>query len=168
MEDAAISGNWLQEVLGLMGYNTSVDVRTLEASPETSSNNYWLEIKADNLQEQQIQRLIGEDGHSLDALQYLANTHLNRHFSQDASQQHTHNFYTIELNGYRSERLEYLNSLAQNAAQQVRETKNEFVIKHLSAADRRYIHQLLESFPDIETHSQGRDPHRHLIVNFKS
>jgi spoIIIJ-associated protein len=167
MEDTSISVNWLQEVLRLMGYNTSVDIRSLESSSEKSdsnSNSYWLEIKSDTLQEQQIQRLIGEDGTSLDSLQYLANTLLNSHLSQDLSQQHTHNFYTIELHGYRSKRLADLNSLAEKAVQQVRETKNEFVIKHLSSADRRYIHQLLEVFPDIETHSQGREPNRHLIV----
>jgi spoIIIJ-associated protein len=54
--------------------------------------------------------------------------------------------------------------LAEQAVQQVRETQTEFVIKQLSSADRRYIHQLLEEFPDIETHSQGREPNRHLIV----
>ena len=48
--------------------------------------------------------------------------------------------------------------------QQVRETKTEFAIKQLSSADRRYIHQLLEEFPDIETHSKGREPNSHLIV----
>lgn len=168
MEDTSASANWLQELLGLMGYTTSVDIRLAEASPEqvtASSKNYWLEINADGLQEQQIQRLIGRDGIVLDSLQYLASILLNLHLPvEETTDQKNHNFYTVELNGYRSKRLTDLQSLAEQAVQQVRETQTEFVIKQLSSADRRYIHQLLEEFPDIETHSQGREPNRHLIV----
>lgn len=167
MEDTSASANWLQELLSLMGYTTSVDIRLAEASPEqvnASSKNYWLEINADGLQEQQIQRLIGKDGIVLDSLQYLASILLNLHLPVETPDQKNHNFYTVELNGYRSKRLTDLQSLAEQALQQVRETKTEFAIKQLSSADRRYIHQLLEDFPDIETHSQGREPNRHLIV----
>ncbi|WP_434683505.1 protein jag [Pseudanabaena minima] len=167
MEDTSASANWLQELLSLMGYTTSVDIRLAEASPEqvnASSKNYWLDINADGLQEQQIQRLIGKDGIVLDSLQYLASILLNLHLPVETPDQKNHNFYTVELNGYRSKRLADLQSLAEQAVQQVRETQTEFAIKQLSSADRRYIHQLLEDFPDIETHSQGREPNRHLIV----
>ena len=168
MEDTSAGANWLQELLSLMGYTTSVDIRLAEASPEqftASSKNYWLEINADSLQEQQIQRLIGRDGIVLDSLQYLASILLNLHLPvEETTDQKSHNFYTVELNGYRSKRLTDLQSLAEQAVQQVRETKTEFAIKQLSSADRRHIHQLLEDFPDIETYSQGREPNRHLIV----
>jgi len=166
MEDTSASVNWLQELLSLMGYTTSVDIRLAEASPEQvgSSKNYWLEISADSLQEKQIQRLTGRDGIVLDSLQYLASILLNLHLPVETPDQKNHNFYTVELNGYRSKRLADLQSLAEQAVQQVRETQTEFAIKQLSSADRRHIHQLLEDFPDIETHSQGREPNRHLIV----
>ncbi len=167
MEDTSASANWLQELLSLMGYVTSVDIRLAEVSPEqvtAGSKNYWLEINADGLQEQQIQRLIGSDGLVLDSLQYLATVLLNRHLPSDAASPENHNFYTVELNGYRTKRLANLQSLADEAIAQVRETQTEFVIRQLSSADRRHIHQLLEGFPDIETHSQGREPNRHLIV----
>jgi spoIIIJ-associated protein len=166
MEDTSASANWLQELLSLMGYATSVDIRLAEVSPEqvtAGSKNYWLEINADGLQEPQIQRLIGHNGLVLDSLQYLATVLLNRHLASDKAAEN-HNFYTVELNGYRSKRLADLQSLADEAIAQVRETQTEFVIKQLSSADRRHIHQLLEGFPDIETHSQGREPNRHLIV----
>ena len=167
MEDASASINWLQELLSLMGYATSVNIRIVEASPKvvtTNSNNYWLEINADSLQPQQIERLIGQDGLVIDSLQHLVNSFFNRHLSLETNNQENYNFYTVELNGYRVKRLADLNSLAETAVQQVRETQSEFVIKQLSSADRRYIHQLLENFSDIKTHSQGREPNRYLIV----
>ena len=167
MEDTSAGANWLQELLSLMGYATSVDMRLAEVSPEQAANgskNYWLDISADGLQDQQIQRLIGKDGIVLDSLQYLSSILLNRHLPSDKLETENRNFYTVELNGYRSNRIADLQSLAENAVNQVRETQTEFVIKQLSSADRRHIHQLLEDFPDIETHSQGREPNRHLIV----
>ena len=167
MEDTSASANWLRELLSCMGYQTSVDIRIAEASPEqinANSKNYWLEINADGLQPEQVQRLIGQDGTVIDSLQYLANACLNHHVSSELNHSQNHNFYTVELNSYRSKRLTDLQSLAETAVQQVREMQNEFVIKQLSSADRRYIHQLLEVFPDVETHSQGREPNRHLIV----
>ena len=175
MEDALVSADWLQELVGLMGYQVAVNARHTQSSPEEVnpiSRNYWLEINSDNLQEQQIQRLIGQDGAVIDSLQYFANVLLNRHDHAELSDRtnhnpehnQEHNFYTIELNGYRSKRLTDLQAIADQAVQQVRDTQSEFVIKQLSSADRRHIHQLLEGFPDIETHSQGREPNRHLIV----
>ncbi|PZV14736.1 MAG: RNA-binding protein [Pseudanabaena sp.] len=167
MEDTSAGANWLQEILSLMGYATSVDIRLAEVSPEqvtAGSKNYWLEISADSLEDQQINRLIGKDGVVIDSLQYLSSILLNRHLPSDTIESEKRNFYTVELNGYRSNRIADLQALADNAVQQVREMQTEFVIKQLSSADRRHIHQLLEDFPDIETHSQGREPNRHLIV----
>lgn len=167
MEDTSAGANWLQELLSLMGYATSVDIRLAEVSPEqvtAGSRNYWLEISSDGLQGQQIQRLIGKDGIVIDSLQYLSSILLNRHLPSEIAETENRNFYTVELNGYRSNRIADLQALAENAVQQVRDTQTEFVIKQLSSADRRHIHQLLEGFPDIETHSQGREPNRHLIV----
>jgi len=171
MEDASVSANWLQELIGLMGYQATVISRFTESSLEEvnpSSRSYWLEINSDNLQEQQIQRLIGQDGVVIDSLQYFANVLLNRHerseLSDRADHNQDHNFYTVELNGYRAKRLTDLQAIADEAVQQVRDTQSEFVIKQLSSADRRHIHQLIEVFPDIETYSQGREPNRHLIV----
>ncbi|MFN9360740.1 MAG: R3H domain-containing nucleic acid-binding protein, partial [Pseudanabaena sp.] len=95
---------------------------------------------------------------------YLSSILLNRHLPSDNAETENRNFYTVELNGYRSNRIADLQALAENAVQKVRETQTEFLIKQLSSADRRHIHQLLEGCSDIETHSQGREPNRHLIV----
>lgn len=166
MDNASTSANWLQELLGLMGYVTLVDARIVEASPklETNSQNYWLEIKTHTLQDAQIQRLLGKDGAVIDALQYLASILLNYPLTPESETSVNRNFYTVELAGYQAKRIADLQSLADNAVQQVRETGAEFAIKQLSAADRRYIHQLLEEFADITTQSQGKEPNRHLVV----
>ncbi|PZU99745.1 MAG: RNA-binding protein [Pseudanabaena sp.] len=163
MEDNLVGVSWLQELLSLMGYRATVDSKFIESSAvEKSSQNYWLEINPSQLQQQQIDRLLGHDGSVIDALQYLATLSLNKNFYSDS--QDLINFYTIDLNGYRSEKLARLQDMADNAVKNVRETKAEFVIKHLSSSDRRHIHQILEDVADVETVSQGKEPNRHLIV----
>lgn len=178
MENASAGADWLKELLQLMRYSASVKQISAEAfskanrssdalplEPLDSPKNYWLEISHTDLQPSQIHNIIGQDGSVLDAIQYLANVILNHHVvvaSQDHPQDH--HFYTVELNNYRSSHLADLQTLTEQAVQQVRDTGNEFVIKNLSAADRRYVHHLLDSCTDIENFSQGREPHRYLIV----
>lgn len=163
MKDASIGSTWLKQLLVLMGYGNSEVLFSEVDVKQGTPTNYCLEIKSDSLNEQQIQRLIGQDGAVLDALQYLASVLLNNHTVAPTPEE-THNFYTFELNGYRQKRLADLQRLADNAVCQVRETKTDFMINHLSSSDRRHIHQLLEELPDIETFSQGKEPNRYLVV----
>ncbi len=181
MENTSSGADWLQQLLMLMGYVTSVQQTSAEAFSKANhgkevaslgsseSQNYWLEINHADLQQSQIANIIGQDGSVIDAIQYLANLILNHHLDvanpeHPRNHHYDHNFYTVELDNHRSSHLASLQALTAQAVQQVRDTGTEFVIKNLSAADRRYVHNLLDSCTDIENFSQGREPHRYLIV----
>ncbi len=154
---------WLQTLLGYSGVSASIsgefeeDAIASEDSPEGES--FWLTIDRTNLTPEQIQILIGIEGSTLDAIQYLANSILN--LNQPPESQAS---YTIELNGYRVKRQEEIQALAFRSAEQVRSTGREVEIKSLSSAERRQVHTFLKEYSDLETFSQGREPHRHLIV----
>jgi spoIIIJ-associated protein len=161
MSQAEVGVKWLTHLLELMGYPCSVQAESkANVDPDVSTPNYWLEIDHGTLRPHQIQALIGIDGSTLDAMQYLINMTLNMHLPLEAD----HCFYVIELNGYRAKREMELQQLAQESADRVRETQQEFAIKNLSSAERRQVHMFLKGFDDIETLSQGKEPHRHLIV----
>ncbi|MDX2256777.1 MAG: R3H domain-containing nucleic acid-binding protein [Pseudanabaenaceae cyanobacterium bins.39] len=176
MDNIATSAAWLQELIRLMGIDVSVShvpaVNLIEAEnkvQQSQNPNYWLNINAENLQDEQLQRLIGQDGVVIDAMQYLTNLVMNhRPHDSEEGLPHSHNFYTVELNSYRANRLASLHSMIEETLQRVRETGEEVVLKHLSAADRRYVHQLLDGFADIENHSYGKEPHRYLVVKLKN
>lgn len=154
---------WLKLLLQLTG--VSADVKAdLETTPGESSNfeqpdSYWLTIDETNLTPEQIQVLIGTDGHVLDAIQYLANATLNLSQTQDEQAS-----YTVELNGYRVRRQAEIQAIAEAAAEQVRASGEEVEIKSLSSAERRQVHTFLKDFTDLETFSRGKEPHRHLVV----
>lgn len=154
---------WLQKLLQLSGISANVK-GNLGAAPAIGADsqapdNYWLTIDDTNLQPEQIQVLIGADGSVLDAMQYLANSVLNVH---QPEQEHT--FYTIELNGYRVRRQAEIAALVRTAVQEVRFSGREVEIQSLSSSERRQVHSFLKEFPDLQTFSRGKEPHRNLVV----
>jgi len=152
---------WLDQLLKLVGVPTSVSIEPPTADVEISSG-YWLTIDHSKLTPEQIDILIGPEGTTLDAIQYLANSILN--INQEREQQTA---YSIELNGYRLRRQAELRSLADHAADIVRETGKEYEIKSLSAAERRQIHTFLQDCEDLETFSRGQEPDRRLVVTLR-
>jgi len=154
---------WLQELLQLIGVSTSVR-GNLEALPSINedsqaTDSYWLTIDESQLMPSQIRTLIGNDGSVLDAIQYLTNSVLNL-----TPVEENRVAYTVELNGHRLKRQAEIQSLAKAAATEVRFSGREVEIKSLSSAERRQIHTYLQNFPDLETFSRGKEPHRHLVV----
>jgi spoIIIJ-associated protein len=149
---------WLEELLRLSKLSAAVKATDTNASTDDKPS-YWLTIDQTKLTPEQIQTLIGPEGSTLDAIQYLANSILN--LGQDEDGQAA---YTIELDGYRLRRQTELQALAAYAAQQVRETGEEFEMKSLSSAERRQIHTFLKECEDLETQSRGQEPDRRLVV----
>ncbi len=149
---------WLEELLRLSRLPADVEATDNDV-PQDDKPSYWLTIDETKLTPEQIQTLIGPEGAAIDALQYLANSILN--LGQDEDRQAA---YTIELDGYRLRRQEELRAMAAYAAQQVRETGEEFEMKSLSSAERRQVHTFLKECEDLETQSRGQEPDRRLVV----
>lgn len=154
---------WLEQLLQLMGAATGVTAQLQTPAPASSESeepdSYWLTIEQNNLRSEQVQALIGAEGNALDAIQYLANAILNLNQPQDQQAA-----YTIELNGYRLRRQAEIQAIATSAIEQVRATGQEVEVKSLSSAERRQIHTFMKDFPDLETFSRGKEPHRHLVI----
>ncbi|KGF73329.1 hypothetical protein DO97_21200 [Neosynechococcus sphagnicola sy1] len=149
--------NWLVELLRLSGFSTTVE--SGESVTSLEADSCWLTIDHNQLTPVQIERLVGPQGSTIDAIQYLANTILN--LGKPPTEQQA---YTIELGGYRLQRHTELRAIAETAAAQVRATGEDFVIPSLSAAERRLIHTYLKDFADLQTYSQGQEPQRYLTV----
>jgi len=153
--ETELAREWLEELLKLASIPAAV-------TPQQEDDCYWLIVDESNLTADQISILIGIDGAVIDAIQYLANTILN--ISKEGEEQAA---YTIEVNGYRSRRIQELQLMADYAANQVRLTKLEYEIASLSSAERRQIHTLLKEHEDLETYSRGQEPDRRLVVKIK-
>jgi spoIIIJ-associated protein len=149
---------WLERFLQLGGVSATVTLEKPRSLVDLESR--WLIIDDQTLTPKQVSLLIGRDGAAIDALQYLANTSINLGKAGTDPKA-----YTIELQGYRVQRHAQLRDLADQAAQAARETQQPQPIKSLSAAERRLIHTYLKQFGDLETVSEGQEPHRFLMVS---
>jgi spoIIIJ-associated protein len=148
---------WLTQLLQLMDISALI---TLEEPPhESDPSGPWLAIDTASLTSEQVERLIGQKGEGIDAIQYLANALVN--LGLEKEDQHP---FTIELNGYRRNRQAELMVQIQEVADRVRATGQEVEMSDLSSAERRQVHTLLQDVADLRTESRGQEPDRRLVV----
>ena len=102
--------------------------------------------------------LIGRHGQTLDALQYLAAIVVNGH-------SHARRQVIVDAEGYRNRREVSLKAVAERAAQKVERSRNEMVLKPMTAAERKIVHLHLKDHPKVETRSEGDEPQRCVIVS---
>jgi spoIIIJ-associated protein len=71
---------------------------------------------------------------------------------------------TIDAEGYRARRQETLERQADDAADQALRSGSPVALEAMTAAERRLVHEHLRDREDVETHSEGEEPERHLVV----
>ena len=104
--------------------------------------------------------LIGRKGESLTAFQTLFNVILKH-------QDPTAPFITIDIAGYKKERIEKVMRIAEDTAKKVRDYGREQEMKPMNAFERRIVHTVLAEIPELETESVGEDPNRKVIIRLK-
>jgi spoIIIJ-associated protein len=155
---------WLEQLLSLMGLAAVVETEGFEmvtnGTQTQDSATRWLNINTDGLTENQQQKLIGNKGESIDAIQYLINTVLNLNADPEVQSS-----FVVELGGYRVQRNQELATLTQNAIAQVQSTGEAVTIPGLSSAERKQIHSLLENTSGLRSESRGQEPDRQLVIS---
>ena len=104
--------------------------------------------------------IIGKRGQTLDSLQYLANLAVNR-----KSEGYVR--VKIDTEDYRRRRKETLENFAYNTAHKVRKTGRPVVLEAMNPYERRVIHAALANNDHVQTHSEGQEPYRHVVVTLK-
>ena len=101
--------------------------------------------------------LIGKHGKILNALQVLAQVSVHRFIKGRISVQ-------VDVGDYRPRRSETLQQIAERTARKVLKTKQPVYLEPLPAYERKQIHAALSKNKRISTHSEGKEPHRYLVV----
>ena len=100
---------------------------------------------------------IGRHGQTIDAVQHLAQRIV---FPDGPSEVRI----VIDANGYRDRRAEALRSDADEAADEALRLGEPVELAPLPPYERRIVHEYLRERGDVETHSEGNEPQRFLIV----
>lgn len=123
----------LAGLLTAMGFAASVDAR-----PQGECGVHL------TVRSEEVGALVGPDGQTLDALQYLMNRMVRRRVGDPW-------FCMVDAGGFREQRQHAMACEARDVAERVRSTGRPFTFPPLSSADRRAIHRALMDDPEIET-----------------
>lgn len=136
---------WIKEVTRNMNVEVEID-------PVVQDKHITFNLSGDD-----IALLIGKRGQTLNALQYLVHLMLNNI---------SDSYYTVTVDaeGYRERRHETLESLAKKMANKALRTKSKVVLEPMPAFERKIIHNALQNIPGVSTHSEGVEPHRHIVI----
>lgn len=123
------------------------------------------EIDVDESEEELLVTVSGEDlglfigkhGSTIDAIQVVCSQAAYRGSEQRKR-------VIVDAEGYRAQRAEALHRQADRAAADAVEYGRAVELDSMTASERRVVHNYLKEQPDVETHSEGDEPYRRIVV----
>lgn len=104
--------------------------------------------------------IIGRRGNTLDAIQYLLSLAINK-------DRENYIKVIVDVKGYRKRREETLKRLARKMARKAKNSSRPVKLEPMNPYERRIIHSTLQNEEDIKTYSEGKDPYRKVVIEFK-
>jgi len=141
--------DFLDKMFEIMGIEAVVDITYNEEEKTMDINLTGPEMGV----------LIGKRGQTLDALQKIVQSVVNKH-SED--------FIRVKLDteNYRARRKDTLENLARNISYKVKRTKKSVVLEPMNPYERRIIHSTLQNDKYVSTRSEGEEPFRRVVVYY--
>src|SRR6476659_6466955 len=141
----------VREVVGRV-----IEALGLDASVEVEESADEIRATVDGPDD--LGRLIGRHGATIDALQHLA----WRAAFHDRDERKA---VVVDAAGYRQRREEALQRQADRAASEALRYGRPVELEPMSASERKTVHNYLADRMDVETHSEGDEPERRLVVS---
>lgn len=101
--------------------------------------------------------LIGRHGRTLDSLQSLISTIVNRKLGFRYP-------VIVDIEGYRHRRRQKVESIAHSAAERAVRQKTVVRLRPMVAGERRAVHMALRGNKDVFTESEGQEPNRLVVI----
>lgn len=144
---------FLMDVLAAMGIDAIITTNL------TEENVLEIDIE-DSAEKSGMGMIIGKRGNTLDSLQYLTTMVINKNLNE-------HVRVKLDTENYRERRQKTLEALAMNLAKKVKKTGRRVILEPMNPYERRIIHSTLQADHAIETHSEGEEPYRKVVISLK-
>jgi len=141
---------YLESVIDNFGINVSLNGKYEDES-------VIIEIVGDS---EEVGKIIGRRGDTLDSLQYLTSLVVNKG-------EENYIRVTIDTENYRGKREETLTKLAKRVAATVARTRKSVTLEPMNPNERRIIHSALQGYRNVTTYSTGKDPNRSVVITTK-
>ena len=142
--------NFLDKVFKAMGIDAKAEVEYDKVGENVDINIIGKDMGV----------LIGKRGQTLDSLQYLTSLVINKN---------TEGYLKVKLDteNYRERRKDTLENLAKNIASKVKRTHKSVSLEPMNPYERRIIHSALQNDKYVDTHSEGDEPFRKVVISVK-
>jgi spoIIIJ-associated protein len=146
LEPAEALTELLEEIADGLGLDAEVEVEETEG------------VLTGRLTGEDVGLFIGRHGQTIDAVQHLAQRIV---FPEGPASVRV----VIDANGYRERRAEALCAEADDAAEEALRTGEPVELDPLPPFERRIVHEYLRDRGDVQTHSEGNEPERFLVIS---
>lgn len=103
--------------------------------------------------------VIGKEGATLQAFTNVVRSAVNAHFKK-------HIKIVMDVNNYKANRYEKVESLVYRVAREVQESKISATLDFMPSDERRVVHSYLSGMENIKTESTGEGSERRLIIHY--
>lgn len=147
-EQVSVMQDFLEGLLDT--FDVDGDVSTVVIDDETTE----LRIEGEDLG-----LLIGPKGQTLAAIQDLARTVAQRKLAGSHEGR-----VRVDVSGYRQRRREALERFARQVAEDVQASGSQKALEPMNAADRKVVHDVINTIDGVSTTSEGEEPRRRVVV----
>lgn len=130
----------------------------VEAIVKVKQDNNLIKV---NIEGNDAACLIGRRGETLDSIQFLTGLALNKINKESDFR------VLVDIENYRSKREDSLVRYANKMAREVAKTKKAKKLDYMNPYERRIVHSALQNDKYVITYSEGTDPYRRLVIEYK-
>ncbi|HLB21037.1 MAG TPA: R3H domain-containing nucleic acid-binding protein [Solirubrobacteraceae bacterium] len=146
LEPAELLEELLEEIVAALSLDAEVEVEQSQ------------ELLRGRIVGEDVGLLIGRRGQTIDAVQHLAQRIV---FPEGPSSTRVE----IDADGYRERRAELLREDADDAADEAVREGRPVELDPMPPSERRIVHEYLRERGGVETHSEGEEPKRYLVIS---
>lgn len=148
-EQGEVALHFLEGLMDAMGLDADLDVVSVDG---VTYVDIW---SASSSEDMGI--LIGKGGHTLDSLQELLKSHVQRETTERCRVQ-------VDVEDYRKRRRSRLVQQAQEAAGRVKRSGKPQALQPMTAYERKIVHDAVGELGGLETASEGEEPNRRVVI----
>ena len=145
-DQVELVGSFVRGVVAEFNTEATTDVRV-------EDDHVYVDVTGDDLG-----LLIGQRGATLDALQELARTVVQRRSEEHAVR------VSVDVAGFRAKRAAALEEFVRRVAAEVAETQTAQALEPMPASDRKIAHDAVNEIPGVVTTSEGVEPRRYVVI----
>lgn len=149
-EEGEVGADYLEEFLDIADFDGDIDI-------DVGHSRALVAIVAEGGSNQQLQRLIGDEGEVLDALQNLTRLAVQTKTGERSR-------LMLDIAGFREKKRAHLVKIAREAIAKVRSSGDEVRLDPMNAFERKVVHDEVAA-AKLSSSSAGDEPDRRVVIS---